>query len=112
MNRKGQALIEFVLILPIFLFILFVIFDFGNIFSSKNKLEYISSDVVDMYKSGKDINAIKDSYSDVEIEFDNKYNDKYTKIVIKSKVNIITPGLNRIIGDKYSIEIERVVSNA
>ena len=51
MNRKGQALVEFVLILPIFIMILFVIYDFGNIFSNKSKLENISSDIVDMYNN-------------------------------------------------------------
>ena len=111
MNRKGQALVEFVLILPVFILILFTIVDFGNILSNKSKLEYVSSDVVDMYKNGSDINAIKNDFSDVEIEI-SKYRDKYTKIVIKKKVNIITPGLNRIIGNKYLIEVERIVSNA
>ena len=32
MNRKGQALIEFVLILPVFLMILFLVIDFGTIY--------------------------------------------------------------------------------
>ena len=32
MNNKGQALIEFVLILPVFLFILFAVIDFGMIY--------------------------------------------------------------------------------
>ena len=35
MNRKGQALVEFVLILPIFIMILFSIVDFGMIFNKK-----------------------------------------------------------------------------
>ena len=39
MNRKGQALVEFVLILPIFIMILFSIVDFGMIFNKKNELE-------------------------------------------------------------------------
>lgn len=45
MNKKGQALIEFVLILPIFLMILFVIVDFGNLLYSKNKLQNQSTDI-------------------------------------------------------------------
>ena len=111
MNRKGQALIEFVLILPVFLFILFVMVDFGNILSNKNKLEYVSSDIVDMYKGGDNVNVIRNNYSDIDIDI-NDYKDKYTKIIIKKKVNIITPGLNRIIGSSYVIEVVRVVSNA
>ena len=45
MNRKGQALIEFVLILPIFILILFATVDFGLILSKKNELENTSVDV-------------------------------------------------------------------
>ena len=111
MNRKGQALVEFVLILPVFIFILFVIVDFGNILSNKNKLEYVSADIVDMYKNGDSVSTIKDSFSDINIDISN-YRDKYTKIIIKKNVNVITPGLNRIIGNKYMVEVERIVSNA
>jgi len=39
MNKRGQALIEFVLILPLFIFLLFAVYDFGMIFSVKNTLE-------------------------------------------------------------------------
>ena len=34
MNRKGQALVEFVLIMPVLIFIIFVIVDFGTIFNN------------------------------------------------------------------------------
>ena len=50
-------------------------------------------------------------YSDLDIKFDN-YKDKYIKITISKNVNIITPGLDKIIGKDYKIEIERVVPNA
>ena len=110
MNRKGQALVEFVLILPVFIMILFVIVDFGNILNNKSKLENISADVIDMYKNGDSIDSIKNNYKDISIST-SKYKNKYTKIVIKKKVNVITPGLNRIIGNKFPIEVERVISN-
>ena len=51
MNRKGQALVEFVLILPIFIMILFVVVDFGMILNKKNELENVSVDVVNMLKN-------------------------------------------------------------
>ena len=35
MNNKGQALVEFVLVLPIILMILFAIVDMGMIFTKK-----------------------------------------------------------------------------
>lgn len=109
MNRKGQALIEFVLILPVFLMILFVIVDFGVILNNKSKLESISSDIVDMYNNGDNIDEINSIYDDVKIDVSN-YKNKYIKIVIEKDVDLITPGLNRILDDPYPIKIERVIS--
>lgn len=111
MNRKGQALVEFVLILPIFIMILFVIYDFGNIFSNKSNLENISSDIVDMYNNNITKVEIIREYSNLDITFDD-YKDKYTKIIVKKNVDILTPGLDRILGKKYEIVVERIVSNA
>ena len=39
MNKKGQALVEFIVILPVIIFIVMMIVDFMTIFSYKNKLE-------------------------------------------------------------------------
>ena len=38
-NKKGQALVEFVIILPIFILLVFCLIDFGRIISIKNDLE-------------------------------------------------------------------------
>ena len=59
MNRKGQALVEFVLILPIFILILFAVIDFGMILNKKNELENNSVDIVDMLKSGISVEEIQ-----------------------------------------------------
>lgn len=111
MNRKGQALVEFVLILPIFIMILFVVYDFGNIYSNKSNLENISSDIVLMYNNQVPKTEIMREYSKLDISF-NDYKDKYTKIVIKKNINIMTPGLDRILGKKYEVVVERIVYNA
>ena len=68
MNRKGQALVEFVLILPIFILILFAVVDFGMILSKKSELENISVDIVSMIKNGSNINDIRDVYSSISID--------------------------------------------
>ena len=109
MNKKGQALVEFILILPIFLMILFVIIDFGVIFSSKNEIEDISTLVVDMIKNKEDINSINSMYDDINISIIE--NDKYYDIYIEKDVKLITPGLNRILDNPYRVEIKRVVYN-
>lgn len=111
MNNKGQALIEFVLILPIFLMILFVIVDFGTIFNNKSMLENDSAEIIEMYKNGSSIQEINKIYSNVKIS-SSVYQTKYTKIVIKKDVKLITPGMNRILDNPYPIKIERIISNA
>lgn len=110
LDNKGQALIEFILILPVFLLLLFVIVDFGVIFSAKSNLENVSNDIISLYKDGDDINSIKSLYSDYDIslELDNDYN----KFIISYSVDLITPGMNRILSDPYVIKVERVISNA
>ena len=110
LDNKGQALIEFILILPVFLLLLFVIVDFGVIFSAKSNLENVSNDIISLYKDGDDINSIKSLYSDYDIslELDNDYD----KFIISYSVDLITPGINRILSDPYVIKVERVISNA
>ena len=62
MNRKGQALVEFVLILPIFIMILFSIVDFGMIFNKKNELENISVDIINLLNNNNKIEEIQKEY--------------------------------------------------
>ena len=110
MNNKGQALIEFVLILPVFLFILFAVIDFGMIYSSKSRLENDSADIIDLYKNGTSISEIKKMYLNDEIDV---FKDgEYYRFNISTSVNIITPGFNRIFGDPYFVKVERVVPYA
>ena len=110
MNNKGQALVEFILILPVFIMILFIIVDFGMIFNKKSNLESISNDAVLIYKENKSLVEIQELYKDIQIELVN-VND-YTKLVFKDKVNIVTPGMNRVFGNPYIITIERVIPYA
>lgn len=109
MNRKGQALVEFVLILPIFLLILFAVVDFGMILSKKNELENISVDVVSMLKNNDSIEDIKILYPDLIIETSS--DSKYTTIKIYEQIDIMTPGLNLVLGDPYEVIVERVMPN-
>ena len=58
MNRKGQALVEFIIVLPVLIFILLAIIDFGTLSFNKNKLENIITDVSSMYKNNESIEDI------------------------------------------------------
>ena len=76
MDNKGQALVEFVLILPIFIFLIFIIYDFGKIYNNKNILENRCSDVISIFKTNKDINKVNSLYKDINISITND-NDYY-----------------------------------
>lgn len=110
MNRKGQALVEFVLILPIFIMILLSIVDFGMIFNKKNELENISIDIINLLNNNNNkIEEIQKEYPKVDIKLTNE--EKYTIVEISTKVNIITPGLNRVLGNPYIVKVERKIPN-
>lgn len=109
MNRKGQALVEFVLILPIFLILLLAIVDFGMIISKKNELENVSVDVVSMVRNNNSVEDIKMLYPNVNIEINS--DNGYTIVKIYSEMDIMTPGLNLVLGDPYEVYIERTIPN-
>ena len=99
MNRKGQALVEFVLILPVFILLVFAFIDIGKIILCQNKLESTMNDVVLL---------VRNNSSDYDISFD-IINGEYTKIVLKTKIDLTTPGLNKIFNE--NIKIERSIIN-
>ena len=109
MNNKGQALVEFVLILPVFILILFAVVDFGMIINKKSSLENQSVDIIEHVKKNKTEEEIKSLYDDIDIKIKNEKD--YLKVTITSEVDIITPGLNRIFSDPYIVEVERFVYN-
>ena len=75
-SNKGQALVEFIMIIPIFIFILLAIVDFGNIIYQKYQLENNIDTIADMYVLGD--NTIDD------------YLEKIAslKLVMKNMINI------------------------
>lgn len=110
MNRKGQALVEFVLILPIFILFLFAVVDFGFLLSEKNELENASLDVAMMVKNNKSVEEIVAFYPNYDIQIE-KEND-FVKVLILKDFKFMTPGFNIILGDPYKIKVERnVVKN-
>lgn len=113
MNKKGQALVEFVIILPIFIFMILATIDVGKILYFSSKLENKMDDVISMYENKntyKEIN--KNLATDLnKISLEIKENEKYVEFVITKKIDIITPGLNLIFDNPYKIESKRVIYN-
>ena len=110
MNRRGQALVEFVLVVPILILMLFAIIDFGNIFYSKYELQNQSADVVRLIQDDVNIQEILDIYSKLDISV-SPHKEKYKKILLRKELTLVTPMMNRILGNPYIIEVERIIPN-
>src|SRR5574344_12742 len=100
MNSKGQALVEFVIILPITLLLIFTIIDFGRVIALKSELQNVASDAVTMYQNGKTDAEIKNFVETNETEknlnFDISKSDKYATIKVSKTITSMTPGLTKI----------------
>ena len=112
MNKKGQALVEFIIVLPILIFVLFAIIDYGVISTSKQKMEDMISDIGKMYSNNESIEEIKEfvKSNDKDLKLNIEIEDKYTNILLSKKYDFITPGLNKIF-NKSKIDIERKIYN-
>ena len=117
-NKRAQALIEFVLVLPILIMLLFSIIDFGTILIRKSELENKINEAYEAAKNTIDgselyenvkkaVNEDGKDYIKAEIILDSESN--YMRIRLTSDVKVITPGLNLILGPPHKTSVERVV---
>ncbi len=108
LTSKGQALVEFVIILPIIMMLLFVIIDFSNVFYQKNYLENVTNDIVKLKEKGKTDDYVKQKTDkDVKISYTNDGDLK--KLVVSKKVILLTPFSNMFFKNPYNIKTERIV---
>lgn len=110
MNNKGQALVEFIVILPVLLLIIMAICDFGNIILKKYSLENDLDTVVELYNSDK-VSDINNYINDNNLSIEYSKTSSFTKIVLSKNVNINTPLLNNILGKDYKVAVSRSVIN-
>ena len=112
-NKKGQALVEFVIILPIFIFMLLSIIDIGKVIYFQNQLVSELNDVVELYKNQKTyeeiLNELNLQDEGVTLEIKNQDNEIIT-FYLKCDVEIITPGLNVIFDNPHTVTVERALS--
>ncbi|MDD2377564.1 MAG: pilus assembly protein [Bacilli bacterium] len=110
MNKKGQALVEFILVLPVFVMFLLSILDFSNVIYKKYHLENDLDYVVELYRQDK-ITEISNYTSSKHITFDYEINGEKTVITLSKKVDIVTPGANLIFDNPYIVNVDRVIYN-
>ena len=107
-NNKGQALIEFVIVLPILLLIIMAIIDFGNIFSKKYSLENDLDVISNMYKE-QDYDSINNYVKVKNISINYEREDSFIIINLNKNIKINTPILNNILGKNYKISTSKAI---
>ena len=107
MNKKGQALVEFVLILPVVLILIFSSIDIFHLIMEKNDLDSTLNDEVELYINEKiDIDTLKKDLVKYDVKTKNK--DNYLTIVIKKEVKWISPITNTFL-KHFTITSKKVI---
>lgn len=110
LNNKGQSLVMFVLIIPIFLLIIAMVYDIGNAFYEKEALNNINQMVLDY---GLDNLDKIDENDLMELVIKNDSNLKNISITIDEEVITITTQkyVKGIFGNILDINITEVTSS-
>ncbi len=112
MNKKGQALIEFILVLPVLLIIIMSIFDIGNIIYQKYILQDDLDIISDYILNGEKENASNYAHNK-KILLKTDEEDDLINIKLEYKIKLNTPGLDKTLGNPYKITLEkRIIKNS
>lgn len=109
-NNRGQALIEFVLIIPVFVMFILGMFDIGNIIYKKYQLENDLDYIVDLYKEDK-ISDIDIYIHKENLTMNDTKTPEYTTITLFKNISFVTPGASKIFGSFYNITANRTIKN-
>ena len=102
MNKKGQALVEFVLILPIFLIIVMTLIDVGNIFLKKYELNKDVDMIATYYQNGEKEKALAYAANE-DLSISENHENNMDIITVKKEVEINAPMLSNVLGKKHII---------
>lgn len=109
MNKKGQALIEFILILPVLLILFMSLADIGNIYIKKYELNSKLDTISDIYLTNKNEALAYAANEDITVE--ESTNTNFITITAKKNIKINAPILNRIIGKNFEIKESKTLYN-
>lgn len=110
-DEKGQALVEFIIILPVTLILMFCVIDFARVISLRSNLETITQDATILYQSGKTLENIKNEIDLDGADLSITINGEYVNVTTAKTIKPITPGFSYVLSDVFSVEVSRVVRN-
>ena len=100
MKQKGQALVEFILILPIIILILVSLIDIGNIFLQKYSLNDSLETITELYQNGKE-KELKAYVAKEDLKYKEDKSGDMVTITLEKNIKINAPGLSNILGKNY-----------
>lgn len=107
-NERGQALIEFLMIVPVVLIIIMAVLDFGNILYHRYELENHLDFIADLYQNEKET-ELEEYLQKYNLSMEINRESDYQILYVKRKLSISTPGLGKILGDPYSISSSKTI---
>ena len=107
-NTKGQALIEFILILPILLILTIGVFDLFNIQNKKYDLENDLDYITELYMNNNE-DEINTYLNKNDITLEKNINGEFIELKLTKKVKLITPLLNKVLDNPTVISVKRSV---
>lgn len=114
LDKKGQALVEFVLVLPILIMLILAIIDFSQIFINQSNLEVLLGDINDIKRDEISYDTVYNviSKNDNNIILSLNYEeDDYITIKLEKKIKLITPFANLVFDNPYSVTVTRTIKN-
>ncbi len=108
MKEKGQALVEFILILPVILLIFMALIDVGNIFIQKLSLNDAMQTVTDLYQNDEKKELLA-YVANEELVYDEKTNNDMVTLILQKNIEISAPGLSNVLGKNYTIEETKTI---
>ena len=108
MNKKGQALVEFILILPVILMVFMALIDIGSIFIQKIDLNNSMNTVSEMYQNG-DKKELMAYVAKEELKYDEFVSGDMATLTLKKNIDVSAPILSNVLGKRYQIETSKVI---
>ncbi len=109
LTKKGQALIEFVLLLPIIVILFFSSIDILNLILKKNDLSSKVNDQIVLIDTKKEnIIDLEKNLENENIDITFKENEKSITVIAKKEIKWISP-ITELILKNYTITLERVI---
>ena len=108
MKEQGQALVEFILIMPIILLVFIALIDIGSIFVQKYDLNNTLETAAELYQN-EDDKKLKAYIAKEEVNYEVIENADLATIKLKKGIKINAPGLAQVLGKNYTIEAEKTI---